>query len=202
MKAVCVIKNSILSFLLIAIFLHGFLMAKNETDEHPEGGPTLTLINETSFTLDFPFSFKPEYKSWSDLKKVFTAAKSISDLPPSGKHTESFEGLNYGPKGTTFEVLSAAWPRGKRLVVHIPKTEGPVFTPFAEEEHEVYGATLGINYDIKWSDQEPNIGWEITFFEEEVITKHPEKKPSPEDKKLHDRLHLGFGTSTHQTHGH
>lgn len=179
--------KKIIFTVLSLIILNVTLIGKDD-EEHAEGGPTLTLNNETSFTLNFPFSFKPEYKTWADLKKVFTAARSISDLPPNGIHTENFDTLKYGQKGTTFEVLSAEWPKDKRLTVHIPKKPGePIFTPFLDEENEIYGETLGIDYNLEWSDDEPNVGWVITFFEEGIPTAKPKKSPSPQVQALRER---------------
>lgn len=181
--------RNIIIFLSLGI-LHCVLIGKEEIDKHPDGGPSLTLNNETSFTLNFPFSFKPEYKTWSDLRKIFSGARSIPDLPPNAIHTETFDGLNFGQKGVTFEILSTEWPREKRMKVHIPKPEGPLFMPFWDDEHEIYGGTVGINYNIEWSDEESKVGWEITFFEEEVVTDNPEKEPSPLVKALKERNNL------------
>lgn len=179
-------KNVLITILLLTI-LNCALIGKRKKDEHIDGGPTLTLKNETSFTLHFPFAFNPIYfvpyaeSLW---------AQNIPDLQPNEVYTAVFEGLNYGQKDTTFEVQSTEWPSEQQLTVHIPKPDGPIFAPFWDDEHEEYGETIGIDYKIEWNDEEPNKGWVITFCEDEALTANPEKGPSPEVQELRKRNKL------------
>lgn len=189
------LKNIMVLYVMLIATLSSTLIAKNKKDKHPTGGHTLTLVNETSFTLDFSDPFHPQdkYTSLSDLfAKLFEEGDRrghvISDLPPNGKHTEDFGDFNYGEEGTQFKVLSAAWPRGKELIVTIPKPEGPNLAPFWDEEHEIFGTTIAVDYNVEWSDK--NKGWVITFFEEERLTAFSSKGPSPEVEALRNRIKL------------
>lgn len=186
-------KNIIILYIMLMAVLNCTLVAKNKKDMHPEGGTTLTLVNETSFTLYFPDEFYPsfDYKSlseWRGWKSLLSGGYMISDLLPTMKYTKDFGDLNYGAEGTHFRVLSYSWPRGKELIVQIPKPEGPNFAPFWDEEHELFNETIAIDYNVKWSDDEN--GWVVTFFEEERFTAVSSKGPSPEVEALRNRIKL------------
>jgi len=186
------LKNTIASYIILMMILSGsLLIAKNKKNHHPEGGSTLTLVNKTSFTLNFPDPFHPQKSLMDLLAESFEGGQAISkihivsDLPPTGIHTEDFGTRSYGEEGTHFRVFSTEWPLGQELVVTIPKYEASNLAPFWHEEHKIFGETIGIDYNVEWSDD--NNGWVITFFEEEVLTDSPDKGPSPQVEALRNR---------------
>lgn len=173
-----IMKTTIFFVFLLTLSIKAFAITKDAREECYEGGPTLTLINETSFKLSLKV----------DIGMLFSNLKHIPDLDPFSQHIETFD-VNYGQKGTTFEVYSPEWPQDQKLIVKIPKPKGPNFAPFWNAENEIYGETIGIDYKIEWSAKDP-VGWVVTFYEEEALTAYPEKGPSAKVEELRERNRL------------
>lgn len=202
MKKVNIFRICILFVLSITIILESGLIAKNTKDS--EAKPKLTLVNNTSFELSF--TIKRLTKEYSQLGTVGTLAHYFPDLFPEisnnatiliiipkllpfTTYSKNLDIFNYIKNPEIFlEISSPEWPEGRKIIVKIPKPKGPNFAPFWEEEHEIYGETIGIDYSIKkCNKKDPNAGCIITFYEEEALTENPDEGPSSKVEELRQR---------------